>query len=184
MISHLDTPRSWCFVDDAQTGSEIFKQHYGQSLRHDIGELLSSRNVRDAYVPNGHLFPDEVDIQLHMFSTTMMNWILGQVNGGDVVTVHKRGFVELDVKFAEKVTEPTTFSSRVRHTTVLSLGTGARHDGLSFGGPRLQRVAEEDAEAGRRAACVGAAGPASEYAVSDGVEERRSCRPLCIVPRT
>ena len=63
------------------------------------------------------------------------------------------------VKLAEKVTKPAAHGSSVRHATIFSLRARTRHDGLAFGGPRHQGVAEEDAEAGRRATCVWATCP-------------------------
>ena len=47
----------------------------------------------------------------------------------------------------------------MRHRSVLHLGTGARHCGLAFGGPRHQVVAEKDTVVRGGASDVGAAGP-------------------------
>ena len=43
---------------------------------------------------NGYPFPDEVEVDLHVFSTLMLNRVGGEVDGADVVAVDEAGRVE------------------------------------------------------------------------------------------
>ena len=48
------------------------------------------------------------------------------------------------MKLKKKLAKPTTLGHGMRHRSVLRLGTGARHCGLAFGGPRHEVVTEID----------------------------------------
>lgn len=103
-------------LSNAQTVSEVFEQRRGQSLGHDICNLMLCWNLQNAELSESNTFPDEVNVQLHVLSPTMVNWILRQINSRYIVVVDHRGLVDLDVELSKQVAQPTAFCSRVRHT--------------------------------------------------------------------
>ncbi len=50
--------------------------------------------MKDANVAKIHLLPNKVDVQLDVLSAAMMNRVGGEVDSGDIVTVHHCGLVD------------------------------------------------------------------------------------------
>ena len=48
---------------------------------------------------NGYPFLDEVEVDLHVFSTLMLNRVGGEVDGTAVVAVHEAGGLQRMVEF-------------------------------------------------------------------------------------
>ena len=82
-----------------------------------------------------HLFPNKVNVELNMLGAAMMNRIGGEVDGGDVVTIHHGGLVDRTRELLKKLSKPRTLGDRVCYNTILSLGTGAGDRGLPLGRP-------------------------------------------------
>ena len=45
--------------------------------------------MKNTKITNGDSFPDEVEINLNMLSSLMLNRVGGYVDGADVVTIHQ-----------------------------------------------------------------------------------------------
>jgi hypothetical protein len=58
-----------------------------QPLGEDVGELRSRRDVEDTNVSDGNTLMDKVKINLNMLGALVLNWVGGEVDGADVVTV-------------------------------------------------------------------------------------------------
>jgi hypothetical protein len=43
--------------------------------------------VQDVYITNGHTFSHEVEIDLDMLGTLVLNWVSGEVDGADVIAI-------------------------------------------------------------------------------------------------
>jgi hypothetical protein len=43
--------------------------------------------MQDTNIPNGHVFPYEVEVDLDMLRALVLNWVGGEVDGADVVAV-------------------------------------------------------------------------------------------------
>lgn len=54
-------------------------------------------NVENSQLSNGHLLSDEMYVKLDVFGPAMMNRILCEVDGGDVVAVHDRGLLDVNM---------------------------------------------------------------------------------------
>ena len=134
----FNTPRSRSVAGYAKTGPELLENRSRQSLRHDVDELLRRRDVEDPDAPESHLLTNEVDIELNMLRSTMMDRVGGEVDSGDVVAVDERGLVNITKQLLKQLTEPRSFSNGVSHCSILSLGTRAGDGGLSLGRPRDQ----------------------------------------------
>jgi hypothetical protein len=50
--------------------------------------------MQDANNSKGHLFSDEVKINLNVFGTLMLNGVGGHIDGVDVVTVNQSGLAQ------------------------------------------------------------------------------------------
>ena len=101
-----------------------------------------------------HLLPNEVDVNLNVLGATMLDRIRGHVDSTNVVTQDNRGRRQRAMKLTKKLTDPTTLNNNMSNRTVLRLGTGARHGGLSFRRPRDKVISEIDAVARRRASSI------------------------------
>jgi hypothetical protein len=110
---------------------------------------------------NGNTFPDEMEVNLHMFGALMLYRVGGEVDGADIVAVDKAGFVKRMMEFLEKLPQPRSLSDAVSNSPILGLSTRARDSGLPFRGPRDKAASEEDGITGGGAASVWAAGPIS-----------------------
>ena len=101
-LSTLTPPRSRDVGgSDAKTGPEFGENFRWQPFRHDVGELLSSGDVKNTELAERHPLADEEDIQLDVLCSAMVNRVGGQVDSGDVVTVNQRGLVDGGKQLAE-----------------------------------------------------------------------------------
>jgi len=62
-----------------------------KTLGENVGELHHGGNMENTDNTNGYPFPDEVEVDLHVFSTLMLNRVGGEVDGTAVVAVHEAG---------------------------------------------------------------------------------------------
>jgi hypothetical protein len=68
---------------------KISKNGGGQPLCENVRKLRSRRHMKNTDITKSNSFPDEVEINFHMFGVLMLDWILGHVDGADIVTIHK-----------------------------------------------------------------------------------------------
>jgi hypothetical protein len=129
---------------NAKTVPKVQKQLRRKTLRHDVSELLRGRHVENPNLTERHLLTNEVDVNLDVLRTTMLNRVACHVNSADVVTEDDGRGREGLLKLEKKLTKPTALSHGVSHGSVLGLGTGARHSGLAFRGPGHQVIAKVD----------------------------------------
>jgi hypothetical protein len=45
--------------------------------------------MKNTDITKSNPFPDEVEINFHMFGALMLDWVLGHADGADIVTIHK-----------------------------------------------------------------------------------------------
>jgi hypothetical protein len=74
---------------NVETGPKFQKHQSNQTLREDVRELGGHRHVQNADITDGNAFPDEVEVNLDMLCTLMLNGVGGEVDGADVVAVDK-----------------------------------------------------------------------------------------------
>jgi hypothetical protein len=58
------------------------------TLCHNVGKLLTTRNVKHAQLSNGDAFTDEVDVDFDVLHQMMMYMVAGHVDCRDIVTEH------------------------------------------------------------------------------------------------
>jgi hypothetical protein len=63
-----------------------------------------------------------MNIDLDMFSASVMNWILQEVDGNDVAVIHDTCFVDDDMQLPKKLTQPAAFRGGVGDSMILGLG--------------------------------------------------------------
>jgi hypothetical protein len=110
---------------------------------------------------NGHTFPDEMKVNLHMFGALMLHRVGGEIDSAHIVAVDKTGCGKRMMEFLEKLPQPRSFSDVVSNSPVLGLSTGARDSGLPLRRPGDKTASEEYGITGGRAASVRASGPIS-----------------------
>jgi hypothetical protein len=110
---------------------------------------------------NSNTFPDEMEVDLHMFGALMLHRVGGEVDGAHIVAVDEAGLVKRMMEFLEKLPQPRSFSDAVSNSPVLGLSARARDSGLPLRRPGDKAASEEYSIAGGGTACVRATGPIS-----------------------
>jgi hypothetical protein len=96
-----------------------------QHLRENVGELLRGRYMCDTDFTDGHLLPNNVNVQFNMLRSFVVDWVLRHVDRRYVVAEHQRGLYDLAAELAKKVAQPCALRDCVRHAPVFRLGTGS-----------------------------------------------------------
>jgi hypothetical protein len=89
--------------------------------------------VQDAYIIDGNVFSNEVEVDLDMLHTLVLNWVGGEVDGTDIVVVDKSALWQQRMELLEELLEPTSFGHTIGHAAILSLGTRLVDDVLALG---------------------------------------------------
>jgi hypothetical protein len=105
------------------------------------------------------MFPDEVEVDLDMLATLVLNGVDGEVDDADVVTVDESALWQWSMEFLEELPEPRSFGHTVGHDMILSLIARAGDDVLAFGGSGDKVVAEEHRISRGGPACIRATRP-------------------------
>jgi hypothetical protein len=124
--------------------------------------------MSNAKFTQGNTFPNEMYANLNVFHLLLVHWVDGHVHGQDIVAEGHHSTIDRAMKLAQKLPKPYALGHSIGHRAVFRLRVRAGHRGLAFAGPRNQRLAEEDALAGRRPPSVEAAGP-----IGVGVDHKR-----------
>ena len=148
--------RSWT---DVQTGSKVKEQCGRKSFGEDISILRRRRDTKNSNLTHSDFISHKVNIYLYMFCVLMLNRIGGQINGTDVITIHKCSRRRWVVKLAKQVMQPTSLSNSICNSPILSFSTGSRNGTLSLGRPREEVLTHKNTVTGSGATCGGATSP-------------------------
>jgi len=118
--------------------------------------------VQDADFTEGDSFCNEVQVDLNMLGSLMLNRVGGEVNGADIIAVDHCNTTEWAVKLYQKLAQPAGFGDSIRDCLILRLCTGPRHCRLTLGRPGDEIVPEKHRITRGGFACV------------------RTARPICI----
>jgi hypothetical protein len=99
--------------------------------------------VQDIDISDGNAFPDEVEFDIDMLCTLLLNGVGGEVDGVDIVIVDESALWQWSMELLEELPEPTSFSHIVGHGTMLSLDTQSGDDVLALGELGDEVVIEE-----------------------------------------
>jgi hypothetical protein len=94
-------------------------------------------------ITDGNAFSNEVEIDLDILCTLVLNRIGGEVDGTDVTAVDESALRQRSMELMEEEPEPTSFSHAVGHGAILSLGAREGDDILVLRGPGDEVVTEE-----------------------------------------
>jgi hypothetical protein len=109
----------------------------------------------------GDPLPNKVEINLNVLCALMLDWVAGEIYSTDVVTVGQGGTARWVAKIKKKLTQPSSFSNTIRHSTIFGLGAGAGDRMLTLGGPGHQIIHEEHCVTRGRPASVWTPSPVS-----------------------
>ena len=100
--------------------------------------------MKNSKITNGNPLPDEVEINLNMLGSLMLNRVGGHVDGADVVAVDQRNTPRRCMKLNEKLAQPSGFCNAISHCAMLSFGTGLGDCILPLRRPGNQVVPEKN----------------------------------------
>ena len=81
------SPSSWDVnINEAQLANAEVEVWSEKSFGKNISNLLTRRDVRNAYAPTVKFFFDKMSVNLNMFSSIMLNWVVSNTNSGFIIT--------------------------------------------------------------------------------------------------
>jgi hypothetical protein len=98
--------------------------------------------VQDTDITDCNAFPNEVEVDLDMLHTLVLNRVGGEVDGADIVVVDERALWQQSIELQEELSEPTSFGYVIGHGVILSLDARSEDNVLALGGPGDEVVAE------------------------------------------
>ena len=115
--------------------------------------------MKNTQLAEGNLFAHKMYVELYVFCAAVMNRVSRHVDRGDVVAEHHARFGHGNGELCQELAKPAAFGDGIGDGAVLRLRAGARDGVLALRRLGDEVVAEEDAEARCRTACVGATRP-------------------------
>jgi hypothetical protein len=97
----------------------------------------------DVDITDGNASPDEVEFDVDMLCTLMLNRVGGEVDGTDVITVDGSALQQQSMEVLEELPKTTSFSHTVGHGVILNLDTRAEDDVLVLVGLGDEVVTEK-----------------------------------------
>ena len=80
--------------------------------------------MKNSKITNGDPLLDEVEVNLNMLGSLMLNRIGGHVDGADVVTIHQRSSAKRGMKLLKQLAQPSSLGNTIGHGAILSFSTG------------------------------------------------------------
>ena len=111
-------------LPNIEVGPEVEEDTRRQPFGEDIGELRARWDMEDAHLAKRHTLPDEVQVDLHVFCTLVLDRVRGEIRRTDVVTVDHSSTRRWATELVEKLSKPCALSNSVGHATILRLSTG------------------------------------------------------------
>jgi hypothetical protein len=139
---------------NVETGAKFWKHRSEQTLLKDVRELGGHRYMYNTDITDGNTFPDEVEIDLDMLCTLVLNGVGGEVDDTDVIVVDESALWRRSMELMQELPKPTSFIHAIGHSTILSLGARARDDVLVLGGPGDELLTEEHSVAWGWPTCI------------------------------
>jgi hypothetical protein len=70
-----------------KTGAKFLKHRGRKALGEDVSKLRGGGNMENSNIINGNPLTDEMEIDLNVLRALVLNWIGGQINCTNVITV-------------------------------------------------------------------------------------------------
>ena len=87
-----------------QTGPKIIEELDGQSLGHDVGELMCGGDMKHSELSHSNLFADEVDVDPDVLCAVVVDRVGSHVDCTHIVTVDNCRKRDVDVELLEQLT--------------------------------------------------------------------------------
>jgi hypothetical protein len=126
-----------------ETGPKLREHRHQQTFGEDVGILGRSGNVQDTDFTKGDSLSDEVQVDLNMLGSLMLNRISGEINGADIITVDHCSTTERTAKLCQELAQPASFGDSIHDSSIFCLCTRLGHCRLTLGRPRDEIVPEK-----------------------------------------
>ena len=80
--------------------------------------------MENTNLAESHLLTDEVDVNLDVLGTVVVDRVGCHVDNADVVTVNDCGDLQRNMKFLKELSKPTTLCDHMSNSPVLGFRTG------------------------------------------------------------
>ena len=80
--------------------------------------------MENSNLAESHLLTDEVDVNLDVLGTVVVDRVGCHVDNADVVTVNDCGDLQRNMKFLKELSKPTTLCDHMSNSPVLGFRTG------------------------------------------------------------
>ncbi|KAA0031719.1 chlorophyll(ide) b reductase NOL [Cucumis melo var. makuwa] len=111
----------------ANTKIEVWSE---KPLGEDISNLSARRDVWNAYAPTIKSFFDETPINLNMFSSIMLNWVVSNTNSSFIITKELQWSFTFLMKIGQDFLEPNFLTYSQTHSSIFGLNTAPGHNTL------------------------------------------------------
>ena len=102
--------------------------------------------MKNTNFAKSHLLADEVNVDLDVLGTTVVDRVGCHVESANIVAVNNCSNLQRDVEILKKLPQPAALGDNVSNRSILGLRTGPGYRGLPFGRPGHQVVSQEDTE--------------------------------------
>ena len=76
---------------NVQAGSKLLKHRGGETLGEDAGVLRCRWDMKNPNLAKGDSLPNKMEINLNMLRALMLDWVGGEVDNTNVITIDQRG---------------------------------------------------------------------------------------------
>ena len=102
--------------------------------------------MKNTNFAKSHLLADEVDVDLDVLGTMVVDCVGCHVDSANIVAVDNCGNLQRNVELLKKLPQLAALGDNMSNRLVLGLRTGPGYRGLPFGRPVHQVVSQEDTE--------------------------------------
>jgi hypothetical protein len=107
------------------------KKSYGEPFSEYVIIPINGWYKENVNRTKSHLLATEVDIQINMFSSSMMHWICGEIDITHIVIVNDSSGLHRTLQFLQQLTNPTRLSDGEGNNSIFSLIADVGDGGLT-----------------------------------------------------
>ena len=89
--------------------------------------------MKNTNFAKSHLLVDEVNVDLDVLGTTVVDRVGCHVDSANIVAVDNCGNLQRNVELLKKLSQPASLGDNMSNRSVLGLRTGPGYRGLPFG---------------------------------------------------
>jgi hypothetical protein len=99
--------------------------------------------VKNPNMTEGDLLSNKIEININMLHSLMLHWVVREIYNIDIVAIDQGGTTKGVAKLKKQLTQPSSFSNTIHHSTVFSFDTRSGDRMLTLGRPRHQVIPEK-----------------------------------------